>query len=109
MAPHYDANQGASVEDAARGGQTLATLLVYLNAVAEGGKTVFGKLGVTVNPRKGDALLFFPANAAGEFDDRVEHEGMEAYDEKWIARIWKHETRVPPPYGLAGTYGDEWD
>ena len=30
-----------------------------------------------VNPRKGQALLFFPANAVGDFDDRLEHEGCE--------------------------------
>jgi hypothetical protein len=33
LAPHFDANRGAEVEDANRGGQTLATLLVYLNEV----------------------------------------------------------------------------
>jgi hypothetical protein len=109
LAPHYDANEGAVVEDAARGGQTLATLLVYLNDVAKGGRTRFGKLNVAVNPRKGDGLLFFPASAAGDFDDRVEHEGEQAVDEKWIARIWRHSARVPPPYGLPGVYGDKWE
>jgi len=144
LAPHYDANQGAAVEDSNRGGQTLATLLVYLNTVEkgrkcgvcsrlwfiprwgdvfvlfQGGKTVFGKLrsskgtsalesALEVNPRKGQALLFFPANAVGDFDDRLEHEGCEALDEKWIARIWRHAARVPPPYGLPDNYGDEFD
>jgi hypothetical protein len=41
---------------------------------------------------------------AGEFDERVEHEGCKAEDEKWIARIWRHEKRVPPPYGLPDDY-----
>ena len=110
LAPHYDANQGAEFEDEVRGGQTLATLLVYLNDVTEGGRTIFGKLGgLTINPAKGDGLLFFPANAAGEFDDRVEHEGAEAVDEKWIARIWRHYSRVSPPYGLPGTWGDQFE
>ena len=48
LAPHFDANRGAAVEDANRGGQTLVTLLVYLNDVDEvrgGGQTVFGRLG----------------------------------------------------------------
>jgi hypothetical protein len=113
LAPHYDANQSASTEDANRGGQTLATLLVYLNDVSEGGLTRFGKLlappgspdekgkSLTVQPKRGDALLFFPADAAGAFDDRLEHEGCAAVDEKWIARIWRHENRVPPPFGLS--------
>jgi hypothetical protein len=113
LAPHFDANRSAETEDANRGGQTLATLIVYLNDVEKGGLTRFGRLPpapgfeeegetkFTVRPKKGDALLFFPADAAGIFDERTEHEGCPAVDEKWIARIWRHRTRVPPPFGLA--------
>lgn len=115
LAPHYDANRSADAEDANRGGQTLATLLVYLNDVSEGGITRFGKLpaatddpaqvreenNLAIRPTKGDALLFFPADREGIFDERTEHEGMPAVDEKWIARIWRHAGRVPPPFGLS--------
>ncbi|GAX11652.1 hypothetical protein FisN_7Lh012 [Fistulifera solaris] len=101
LAPHYDANFSAATEDANRGGQTLATLLVYLNNVPQGGATRFGKLDLMVQPTRGDALLFFPADANGCFDERTEHEGCPAIDEKWIARIWRHEARAPPPYGLS--------
>lgn len=114
LAPHYDANRSAATEDANRGGQTLATLLVYLNDVSNGGNTRFGKLPavtsvegdpndpkLTIKPKKGDALLFFPADANGIFDEKTEHEGCAAVDEKWIARIWRHEQRVPPPFGLS--------
>mmetsp|Transcript_17630 Transcript_17630/g.25458 ORF Transcript_17630/g.25458 Transcript_17630/m.25458 type:complete len:142 (+) Transcript_17630:224-649(+) len=115
LAPHYDANRSAETEDANRGGQTLATLLVYLNDVENGGLTRFGKLSaipgvsdpdeanLTVRPKKGDALLFFPADSYGQFDERTEHEGCPAVDEKWIARIWRHKSRVPPPFGLTET------
>ena len=77
LAPHFDANRGADVEDAERGGQTLATLLVYLNDVQEGsgGATRFGRLDLDVAPKKGQCLVFFPATADGRFDERVEHEG----------------------------------
>lgn len=123
LAPHFDANRSAETEDANRGGQTLATLIVYLNDVEEGGLTRFGRLRstgsggrigetgtveegeedgfVTVRPKRGDALLFFPADRDGVFDERVEHEGCAAVDEKWIARIWRHIDRVPPPYGMS--------
>ena len=47
-----------------------------------------------------DARSCFSANAAGDFDDRVEHEGAEALDEKWIVRVWVHENEVKKPYGL---------
>lgn len=113
LAPHFDANRSAETEDANRGGQTLATLLVYLNDVPRGGLTRFGKLPplaesseaeetkLTIRPKLGDALLFFPADAMGQFDERTEHEGCAAVDEKWIARIWRHKNRVPPPFGLS--------
>jgi hypothetical protein len=114
LAPHYDANRSAETEDANRGGQTLATLLVYLNDVEAGGLTRFGRLPAssetngdpdepqfTVRPKQGDALLFFPADSMGRFDERTEHEGCPAIDEKWIARIWRHKSRVPPPFGLS--------
>lgn len=116
LAPHYDANRSAATEDANRGGQTLATLLVYLNDVGRGGLTRFGKLPtsnckthsqveagedkLSIRPKRGDALLFFPADANGKFDERTEHEGCPAVDEKYIARIWRHQNRVPPPFGL---------
>lgn len=101
LAPHYDANRAADVEDANRGGQTLATLILYLNNVEKGGKTRFGSLNLEVSPVAGDALLFFPSSKDGEFDDRLEHEGQEAIDPKWIARIWYHIDRVNPPFGLS--------
>ena len=80
----------------------MATLLVYLNDVEDGGCTRFNKLGITVAPKKGDACLFFPADADGKFDERMEHEGEAPRAEKWIGRIWVHarpiigETGCPP-------------
>ena len=106
LAAHFDANRGAQIEDAERGGQTLATLLVYLNDQSQsgGGETVFNRLNIKVTPKKGSALLFFPATETGEFDERVEHEGLEVLgtEDKWIVRIWKHENLVKEPFGLSG-------
>eukprot|EP00611_Tribonema_gayanum_P006900 TRINITY_DN1624_c0_g1_i2.p1 TRINITY_DN1624_c0_g1~~TRINITY_DN1624_c0_g1_i2.p1 ORF type:complete len:178 (-),score=26.33 TRINITY_DN1624_c0_g1_i2:21-554(-) len=109
LAPHFDANRAATVEDATRGGQTLCTLLVYCNDVQEsdGGATVFNRLGFSVRPKQGQALLFFPATIEGAFDERVEHEGAPAGTEKWVARIWRHQDRVTPPYGLPDHYNYE--
>mmetsp|Transcript_13864 Transcript_13864/g.20680 ORF Transcript_13864/g.20680 Transcript_13864/m.20680 type:complete len:387 (+) Transcript_13864:53-1213(+) len=117
LSPHFDANRSAETEDKNRGGQTLATLLLYLNNVDEGGQTRFGLLppqngersnndnniALTVQPKAGDAVLFFPADKDGNFDERLEHEGCAALDTKWIARIWRHYERVPPPFGLTNS------
>jgi hypothetical protein len=116
LAPHFDANRGADAEDKNRGGQTLATLLVYLNDVDEdaGGETIFGRLKgnasskqespLRVSPKKGQCLVFFPASSDGAFDARVEHEGAETKVEKWICRIWRHQNVVNPPFGLPPTW-----
>lgn len=107
LAPHFDANRAADAEDGHRGGQTLATLLIYLNDVPSGGETRFTRLGLDLAPSAGAACLFFPADANGVFDDRLEHEGRplqadaaSSPREKWIARVWVHADPVPPPYGL---------
>eukprot|EP01041_Mallomonas_annulata_P006007 gene6007-12112_t len=71
-------------------GQRLATLLVYLNDVDEGGATCFKDLNIKVKPVKGKALLFFPAYEDGTPDDRTLHAGQIALDTKWIAQIWIH-------------------
>jgi hypothetical protein len=87
------------------GGQRTATLLVYLTDLREeeGGATVFRDLGsgggvLKVQPRKGTALIFFPA-AGGipdtPFDIRTLHCGEavaeNATQDKWIGQLWLRE------------------
>ena len=101
---HYDEIPRSQLEN---GGQRVATLLVYLNNVEEGGGTIFRDLkgtdGVSqlrVKPRMGSALLFFPAFADGRADDRTLHKGEVAFDTKWICQMWIHQnnyTPVTPP------------
>jgi len=45
---------------AANGGQRLVTLLIYINDVPRGGKTLFNELNLYSKPQKGSALLFLP-------------------------------------------------
>jgi 2OG-Fe(II) oxygenase superfamily len=95
--------------DLALSGQRVATLLVYLTDLAEtdGGATLFRDLNLAVRPKKGSALLFFPA-AGGipgtPLDIRTLHCGEAVRGdttsattaEKWIAQLWLREEAYRP-------------
>ncbi len=99
------------------GGQRVATLLVYLTELGpeSGGSTLFRDLGrtedkyLTVKPKKGSALLFFPA-AGGipdtPFDIRTLHAGevlaADSPKEKWIAQMWLRENNTYTPSAPPG-------
>jgi len=96
---HYDEIPASQLEN---GGQRVATLLVYLNTLDQGGATIFRDLKspsgeqLAMQPKKGSALLFFPAFKDGTPDDRTLHKGEVAIDEKMIAQIWIHEGKYQP-------------
>ena len=95
--PHYDyfdpSTPGGLIHFN-RGGQRVATLLVYLNTVAEGGETVFPKANLSITPTKGKAVLFYNVKPDGRIDPRSFHGGAPVIaGEKWIATIWLRERR----------------
>jgi cation transport regulator ChaC len=68
-----------------RSGYRIATFLLYLNDV-EGGETYFKKTGLAVNPKKGDALLFYSLDLMGKLDPDALHASKKIKKgEKWIA------------------------
>jgi prolyl 4-hydroxylase len=74
------------------GGQRVATLVMYLNEVAEGGATDFPELELSVKPKKGSGVYFEYHNKAGEIDTRCLHAGMPvARGDKWIVTKWLRE------------------
>lgn len=73
-----------------------ATLLVYLNTVAQGGETTFpcainnkNHDGLSVKPVMGKAVLFYNMLPDGNFDDLSQH-GSNPVEkgEKWVANMW---------------------
>jgi hypothetical protein len=84
---------------AEKGYQRRATILVYLNDVAQGGATRFEHLGVEVQPQKGKALVFFPSTAACMPDNRTLHTATPAEEghEKWVSQLWVSNSTPPVP------------
>jgi prolyl 4-hydroxylase len=83
------------------GGNRVATVLIYLNNVAEGGETHFPRMDLKIRPTKGTALVFFPSTANGEFDVQTLHAALPAVDTKYVSQIWVREhgnPRKPPKH-----------
>mmetsp|Transcript_52288 Transcript_52288/g.77430 ORF Transcript_52288/g.77430 Transcript_52288/m.77430 type:complete len:162 (+) Transcript_52288:254-739(+) len=88
---HYDAFD-ISNEDgrrfAANGGQRTVTVLIYLNDVASGGCTHFPSLNLRIKPKRGMALVFFPASIDGWLDRMALHAAEPAVDVKYVSQMW---------------------
>lgn len=93
--PHYDyfdPHLKGSKPHLRKGGQRVATMVIYLNDVEEGGGTAFPEVGLTVNARKGSAVYFEYCNSKGQVDKMSLHAGCPVIKgEKWILTKWVHE------------------
>ena len=93
--PHYDyfdPAQPGTPSILKRGGQRVASLVMYLNTPTRGGATVFPDVHFDVSPIKGNAVFF-------SYDrphpmTRSLHGGAPVQDgEKWVATKWLREGR----------------
>lgn len=74
--------------------QRVLTALVYLNHDYQGGETRFTKTGLTVRPKKGDALVFRNALPDRQVDQLTEHAGMPVRQGiKYLYSRWIRERR----------------
>jgi prolyl 4-hydroxylase len=93
--PHFDyfpPDQEGSMVHTSRGGQRVATLIVYLNDVESGGTTIFPEARVAVTARQGGAVYFRYMNGRGQLDPMTLHGGAPVTNgEKWIMTKWMRE------------------
>lgn len=95
--PHYDfliPNHSTNQASIQRSGQRVSTLILYLNDVEEGGETDFPEVGLSILPKKGNALYFEYFNSFKQLDLKSVHAGAPVKaGEKWIATKWMREKR----------------
>ena len=88
--PHYDyfdPEQPGTVPVLKRGGQRVASLVMYLNTPGKGGGTVFPDVEFEVAPIKGNAVFF--SYDRPHPDTRTLHGGSPVIEgEKWVATKW---------------------
>ena len=111
---HYDVGQQYKAHfdyffhESGKKNNRIATVLLYLSDVDEGGETVFpktdvplfrdnstfsecGNTGRAIKGKRGDALLFWSMTPGGELDSGSSHAGCPVIKgEKWTATKWMH-------------------
>jgi len=91
--PHYDyfdPNEPGTANITQRGGQRVATLVMYLNDPARGGGTTFPDIGLEVAPQRGNAVYF--GYDRPHPSTKTLHGGAPVVEgEKWVATKWLRE------------------
>jgi prolyl 4-hydroxylase len=91
--PHYDyfdPTQPGAAPLLARGGQRLATFLMYLREPERGGDTTFPDIGLSFAPKRGSALFF--SYPVPDPSSKSLHGGAPVQaGEKWVATKWLRE------------------
>jgi prolyl 4-hydroxylase len=86
---YFDPADPGSKTHLDRGGQRIATMVIYLNDVPLGGGTGFPDIEMTVRPRKGSCVYFEYCNQNNQLDNRLLHAGLPVVKgDKWIATKW---------------------
>jgi prolyl 4-hydroxylase len=87
---YFDPKHPGSAPILKRGGQRVATLVIYLNTPEGGGATTFPEVGLSVAPVRGNAVFFSYDRAHPA--TRTLHGGAPVLaGEKWVATKWLRE------------------
>ena len=87
---YFDPAQPGTPTILQRGGQRVASIVMYLNTPTRGGGTAFPDVGVEVGPMRGNAVFFSYDRA--HVVTRTLHAGMPVLEgEKWVATKWLRE------------------
>jgi prolyl 4-hydroxylase len=87
---YFDPSKSGTVPILARGGQRVATIVMYLNSPDKGGGTTFPDVGVEVGPVKGNAVFF--SYDRPHPSTKTLHGGAPVIaGEKWVATKWLRE------------------
>lgn len=91
--PHHDwfePSAAGAQSHLRRGGQRIATVVIYLNDCPAGGGTIFPQLGMRVLPNLGNAVFFaYPCDGSQIGDARLLHGGEPVLEgEKWACTLW---------------------
>jgi prolyl 4-hydroxylase len=87
---YFDPDLPGSSRILERGGQRVATLVMYLNTPEEGGATTFPEAGITVHAVAGHAVFF--SYDRPDPATRTLHGGAPVIaGEKWVATKWLRE------------------
>jgi prolyl 4-hydroxylase len=93
--PHYDyfdPEQPGTPKILTRGGQRVATVVMYLNTPESGGATTFPDVGLEVAPVKGNAV-FFSYDRPHPLTRSLHGGAPVLAGEKWVATKWLREAR----------------
>jgi prolyl 4-hydroxylase len=100
--PHYDWFDPATPpgkKQLEAHGQRIATVILYLSDVEGGGATVFPHLGITIRPRRGNALYFWNLDRHGYPEPLTLHAGapIERGEKTIVTKWFRERPWIEPP------------
>ena len=105
-----DLNDPVYSESWNNGGPRMATVMIWISEVDEGGRTVFSGSQVGVKGRLGAGLVWWNIRSDGSLDSRNHHTGCPVVrGNKWIANKWVKWPSQMARYPCSRTKGEHYN